>query len=470
MKTMKKILSVALVLAMLATCAVQSVFMASAEEAKVINDNNGWGIFTEGGNVNRSGNNIRIVGGKYDNVFLGHGTATYNITSNVTYTFEAGEFDNVYLHSKKAGSISGNIIYNVNGGTFKNGIMMGGIGDYGLAAGSVTFGNIAVIVDGGSENLSLKKIASTGRTPLRLLDENGKNTIGVWMAIVNNCTDATIPTLSGNAGNQTKLTTSTDPKFIDITQFNNGDYNMYVKGGEAQPVFDGTTFKGFTLKSNIDGLVPKVTYNYHRSSDDTIRKAVAYPVADENGVYDLSTCNSGLSVKDNRSNYVTIVEFVPVAEALGASLRFKNSDDNFNGIRFGMKFSQGYVTGANTDAANFGVILMAKSVYDSQVAWTLDELKAHDKARVATGKVSIWDPAAETYTVNAVLYNIPEANYESGIIAIPYIGDTLYTDKAIVRSMFSVAKACVEDENASEEAKAYCQGILGAKDAPTSGT
>ena len=46
------------------------------------------------------------------------------------------------------------------------------------------------------------------------------------------------------------------------------------------------------------------------------------------------------------------------------------------------------------------------------------------------------------------------------IIAIPYIGDTLYTDAAATRSMYEVALACVNDANASAEAKAYCQTIV----------
>ncbi len=126
-----------------------------------------------------------------------------------------------------------------------------------------------------------------------------------------------------------------------------------------------------------------------------------------------------------------------------------------------MKFAQNFVTGAGTDTANFGVILMAKSVYDAHEGeWTLEELKASEKARIATGRYCIDDPAAQTYTVNAVLYNIPEANYDSKIIAIPYIGDTLYTDAAAIRSMYEVALACVSDANASAEAKAYCQTIV----------
>ncbi|HBF14763.1 MAG TPA: hypothetical protein DDW30_03600 [Clostridiales bacterium] len=276
------------------------------------------------------------------------------------------------------------------------------------------------------------------------------------MVIVNNCADDAVPTLSGNAGNTTKVTNGTSDKYINITTFSSGDYRMYVKGGEAQPVFDGTTFKGFTLKSNNTGMVPKITYNYHRDSDNTMRKAVAYPTAGDDGVYDLSAYNCNSS---NGWGYVSVVEFVPVVEALGASLRYVNDDANYNGIRFGVKFSQNFVTGAGTETANFGVILMAKSIYDEhEGAWTLEELKASEKARIATGRYCIDDPATQTYTVNAVLYNIPEANYDSDIIAIPYIGDTLYT--AATRSMYQVALDCVNDANASAEAKAYCQTIV----------
>lgn len=455
----KKVLSLALVLAMLATCAVSGLVTARAEEPeKIINLPAGQvkGIYTA--NAGLSGTNLRITGGTFDGVFLGDASNTYNITDNVTYTFEGGTFQNVYLCSKTAGTISGNITYNVKGGTFENGIKLGDMRNYNLSPGTVKFGNIAVIIDGGSETLSFEKVFADGRTPVRIDGADGKTT-GVWMAIVNNCDDTTIPTLSGNAGNVTTLSAGTGENYIDITKFINGDYRMYVKGGEAQPVYDGTTFKGFTLKSNVAGLVPKVTYNYNK--DNIIRKGIAYPVANKDGIYDLSSYNSGLPISSDRRDYVTIVEFVPVVEALGASLRYVNDDANYNGIRFGVKFTQNFVTGAGTDTANFGVILMAKNIYDAHTGtWTLEELKASEKARVATGTHCIADPAAQTYTVNAILYNIPEANYNSKIIAIPYIGDTLYTDAAAIRSMYEVALACVNDANASAEAKAYCQTIV----------
>lgn len=459
MKMFRKVLSLALVLTMLATCAVSGLVTVRAEGAEKIIDSDpasSKGIFTA--NAGLSGTNLRIIRGTFDGVFLGDASNTYNITDNVTYTFEGGTFQNVYLCSKTAGTISGNITYNVKGGTFENGIKLGNMRDYNLNPGTVKFGNIAVIIDGGSETLSFEKVFADGRTPVRIDGADGKTT-GVWMAIVNNCDDTTIPTLSGNAGDVTTLSAGTGENYIDITQFINGDYRMYVKGGEAQPVYDGTTFKGFTLKSNVAGLVPKVTYNYNK--DGSVRKGVAYPVANKDGIYDLSSYNSGLSINSDRRDYVTIVEFVPVVKALGASLRYVNDDANYNGIRFGVKFTQNFVTGAGTAEANFGVILMAKSIYDAHTGtWTLEELKASEKARVATGTHCIADPAAQTYTVNAILYNIPEANYNSKIIAIPYIGDTLYTDAAAIRSMYEVALACVNDANASAEAKAYCQTIV----------
>ncbi len=466
-----RFLCLALILSMLLTCLATLV---SAEGETVINTDPSIvkGIYTL--NAGLSGTNLRITGGTFDGVFLGAPSGTYNITDNVAYTFEGGTFQNVYLCSKSAGTISGNITYNVKGGTFENGIKLGNMRDYNLNAGTVKFGNISVIIDGASETLSLEKVFADGRTPQRIDGADGKTT-GVWTVIVNNCDDTTIPTLSGNVGNQTTVTAGTGENYIDITQFINGDYRIYVKGGEAQPVFDGTTFKGFTLKSNVDGLVPKVTYNYKRTSDNSDRKGVAYPVANENGIYDLSSCNSGLSTSDNRSNYVTIIEFVPVVEALGASLRYVNDDANYNGIRFGMKFSDGHVTGAGTADANFGVILMAKSNYDSKSAWTLEEMKTSAKARVASGSTCIgkYDASgADTgfWTVNVILYNIPESNYDSDIVAVPYIGDTLYTDCACVRSMYDVASACVADENATAEAKTYCQTIIDAVTNASKGT
>ena len=88
--------------------------------------------------------------------------------------------------------------------------------------------------------MSFEKVFADGRTPVRIDGADGKTT-GVWMAIVNNCDDTTIPTLSGNAGDVTTLSAGTGENYIDITKFINGDYRMYVKGGEAQPVYDGTS-------------------------------------------------------------------------------------------------------------------------------------------------------------------------------------------------------------------------------------
>ena len=490
MKIFKKILSLALVLTMLATCAVSGLVTASAATPNevVISDNpSNRGVFC----TNWGSQNLRFTGGTFNGIYLGAFDAAYSSADDVIYTFDNGKFSNVNICSRWSQlNLSGNVYYNVNGGSFsyehdyqfdidndgidngvtqpEHAIMMGDVGgvrktntdswqgnranlndpNKGEAGVTVRINNLAVIINRGNQDLVLNAVAQHTRPPHK---------DGVWMVIVNNCTDATAPTLTGNAGNNTDLVHGTDTEhYINTAAFLQGDYRMYVKGGEAYPVYDGTNLLGFTLTPNTAGLVPKITYNYYDASRGTNRKAVVYPTKNENGVYDLSKYSYN---KDNAYGYAHIVEFVPVVEALGASLRYVNDDANFNGIRFGVKFSQNFVTGAGDETANFGVILMAKSNYvDHEGEWTLEELKASEKARIATGRYCIEDPAAQTYTVNAVLYNIPEANYESEIIAIPYIGDTLYT--AATRSMYQVALACVNDENAPQEAKDYCQTIL----------
>lgn len=476
MKNFKKILSLALVLTMLATCAVSGLVTASADGEVIFNGSNDFTnrTFTS----ETAGKKARFTGGTYGTMYIGGFNANYTTSEDISFIFDAGTFNEVNLSSRNSCNVSGNVILTINGGTFnythdyntdldymvdgkqqpKHAIMMGDIrgvrsaegaawslGDY-LMSDSIQFNNVAIIVDGGSETLELDAIANQGRTPK-------KN--GVWMAIINNCTDATVPTLSGNSGEGTTLTNSTDEKFIDISSFQNGDYKMYVKGGKATPVFDGTTFLGFKFESDTPNMIPKISYNY--DSGNGAKKNVVYPEMNAEGIYDLSAYSSA-----GGYDRVMIVEFeAKPAEALGASLRYVNDDANFNGIRFGVKFSQNFVTGAGEETANFGVILMAKSIYDAHEGeWTLEELKASEKARIATGRYCIEDPATQTYTVNAVLYNIPEANYESDIIAIPYIGDTLYTDAAATRSMYEVALACVNDANAAQEAKDYCQTIL----------
>lgn len=477
MKMFRKVLSLALVLTMLATCAVSGLVTVRAEGEIIFNGSNDFTnrTFT----TETAGKKARFTGGTYGAMYIGGFNANYTTSEDISLIFDAGTFNEVNLSSRNTCNISGNIILTINGGTFnythdynadldygvaglqqpKHAIMMGDIRGIRSSAGAswslngyylsdnIQFNNIAVIVDGGSDTLELDAIACYNRTPK-------KN--GIWMAIINNCTDATVPTLSGNSGNETTLTNSTDEKFIDISSFVNGDYRMYVNGGKATPVFDGTAFLGFKLEANSANMIPKISYNYD-DGNGKVRKKVVYPEMNADGIYDLSAYAS-----PNGYDRVMIVEFEakPVV-SLGASLRYVNDDANYNGIRFGVKFTQNFVTGAGTAEANFGVILMAKNIYDAHTGtWTLEELKASEKARVATGTHCIADPAAQTYTVNAILYNIPEANYNSKIIAIPYIGDTLYTDAAAIRSMYEVALACVNDANASAEAKAYCQTIV----------
>ena len=99
MKMFRKVLSLALVLTMLATCAVSGLVTARAEGAEKIIDSDpasSKGIFTA--NAGLSGTNLRIIRGTFDGVFLGDASNTYNITDNVTSTCvprQRGQFQEI---------------------------------------------------------------------------------------------------------------------------------------------------------------------------------------------------------------------------------------------------------------------------------------------------------------------------------------------------------------------------------------
>ena len=144
----------------------------------------------------------------------------------------------------------------------------------------------------------------------------------------------------------------------------------------------------------------------------------------------------------------------------GASIRYRNDDQNKNGIRFASEFHKDAVTGAGTAEANFGMILMAKAQYDGlddAQKTSLTALRGLTHVDVKGEKVDLIDD--QFYQVRAVIYNIGEDYLDQDIVAITYVGD--HVGDVGYRSIYFVAQRVIAaGSGESAEAIAYCQGIV----------
>ncbi len=155
-------------------------------------------------------------------------------------------------------------------------------------------------------------------------------------------------------------------------------------------------------------------------------------------------CPTGL-VKNGE--WVNSLHVSADAKVLGASIRITAEGDKYSGIRFEAKFRETVTTGANTANANFGLILISKTAYET---WSALEGENKTFAALVEAGVKVSATKATTnegiVTVKAVVYEIDKEYYEADIVAIPYANDTVIGD-AVARSIYSVAKACVEANN-----------------------
>lgn len=144
------------------------------------------------------------------------------------------------------------------------------------------------------------------------------------------------------------------------------------------------------------------------------------------------------------------------AKLMGAQIRCVSAEDAYSGIRFVGQFKTDAVSNAATADANFGVILMSKANYESATK-TIDGLVAAGGIQVAATKV---DQSVDGfYRVNAVVYGIDEDFYDDELVAICYIDGALVND-AVTRSIYTVAKSCVADTEATDAQKTFCNGII----------
>ena len=143
------------------------------------------------------------------------------------------------------------------------------------------------------------------------------------------------------------------------------------------------------------------------------------------------------------------------ARFMGAQIRCIDPADQYAGIRFVTVFDAAKVENAGNADANFGVILVSKAKYDE-----LSDKNSVAALEAVGVKVAATqaDVDGDIVTVKAVVYNITAEHYSDEIVAVAYIGDTVVDSGA--RSIYYVAQMCVEDAEASEQAKSFSQQIV----------
>ncbi len=214
--------------------------------------------------------NVNIYGGSVDKLYTTSGSTyhgpnrTIVINGDVNYTVNNDTtIKTLNLTTYGYGSdvqVNGNTIYRINGGTITDEILAQ-LGHTNLQSQALyntpNRGNIAVIVDADKTKKAVIGCGS-GWTSLNYFKmAEGKYLIG----IINNYDKANNKVYFDTIGYGDKAVSKTNPCVLDRY-----DYKITVAGGEAQPYFirtnpddPATSFlKGFTLKSNTEGLIPVV--------------------------------------------------------------------------------------------------------------------------------------------------------------------------------------------------------------------
>ena len=114
-------------------------------------------------------------------------------------------------------------------------------------------------------------------------------------------------------------------------------------------------------------------------------------------------------------------------DGFGSDAEARNVNDDYKGIRFsGTIFNTSSCTGGGTQAANFGVFLMTKDIYDLfRGNLTYANLNAAATALENVVKVMglKYKDNGESYTVYAVVYNLnTSARKATELVAVPYLG------------------------------------------------
>ncbi len=365
-------------------------------------------------------------GGSVGNVFSGvrnSSTGVLTVAGNVTYDFNGGSFGNLYVGHYKNGSIIGNVLYNVKGGTFTNGITFGN----GIASGNASIANATVLVDGKSDKLTSAVTVKNGANTITKTSDNR-----VWSAIVNNA-----------EGGKGKLDAG-------LT----ADYKLYVYGGSAEPVFnDDKTLKGFSI-TNDNGYAPVIDGMILTKTSD--------------GLYDLSAYkNVETEIYFNElgidPTYVT-GDTAPQDKKLtvvGAQIRVTGNDDNYaTDLRFvaqmgrtifdKVKATQPTAT-TDTDIG-FGFIVLPKDMLGEKAL-----TKTTDKAAIVPA-VKLYSNVESNdyiqYTVCLTGIELEKAKLEREYTVRPYVTytdslgkvRTVYGD-AYATSLANIAKQIAKNES-----------------------
>jgi len=224
---------------------------------------------------------------------------------------------------------------------------------------------------------------------------------------------------------------------IDIVQTGKTDSNYTCDANSGAK----TLAEIAALTANAFSAEAKFSFNTAKNTDlDTY-----YP------------CPTGL-VKNGE--WVDSLKVSVDAKVLGAQIRITDPADDYSGIRFVAKFRETLTTGADTADANFGLILVSKTAYNT---WSALEGEAKTFAALVEAGVQVPAVKATTedgvVTVKATVYNIQAANYRDEIVAIPYVNGAI-VGEAVARSIFGVASECVNDANATAAQKTFAQEII----------
>ncbi len=137
----------------------------------------------------------------------------------------------------------------------------------------------------------------------------------------------------------------------------------------------------------------------------------------------------------------------PAADGIVAAAVRIGSDADSSGIQFKAMFGNTDLTDANTEDANFGVLVLSKSNYDALEAKDYSSIVAlGNKVINAKGKECIIDNGNGVYTMLVTINHIDSAHYADELVAVKYVNNTI-VGEAAVRSVKSVAQSTLEDPN-----------------------
>ena len=342
-----------------------------------------------------------------------------------------------------------------------NGVSVNGIQDCGALFGS-TLENTA----GTAKHIIMKNCVSAGKITLAGSKSkwvsnfvgyvNGKKTTGEVSLTMTDCVSIGTIEFSESYASDChvllgEIGTSSSYDYAQITINNTYYVSQNQADGSAMNAIqkmnklNGSKVEAKTLEEiaalTADDFTADAKLSFKTSSLDTF-----YP------------CPTGLIPENGWLDSLTVKG--ADAKVLGAQIRITDVADQYSGIRFVSKFrATEALTGAGSEAANFGLILISAEKYSTLTDKT--DLTALINAGVKVNAIKVDTSVAGEIGVNAVVYNISVENYQDGIVAVPYVGDAVIGE-AVERSIYFVADACSKDATATDLQKNFANSILAA--------